>query len=78
MSQAQEGPRAGDSIDPRAQGEERKWTVTLTEDPETGELILPIPDAVMDLLGVEVGDELGWDPCDGPGYLIRRIDPDAP
>jgi hypothetical protein len=32
--------------------------VTLKKDPETGEIYLPIPDALMDRLGWRIGDEV--------------------
>lgn len=32
--------------------------VTLEEDPETGDLVLPIPDELMKEMGWEIGDEL--------------------
>jgi antitoxin component of MazEF toxin-antitoxin module len=36
-------------------------TVTLEEDPATGDLILPIPDDLMDQMGWQIGDTLSWD-----------------
>jgi antitoxin component of MazEF toxin-antitoxin module len=35
-------------------------TITLVEDPETGELIMPIPDDMWEKLGWEIGDTLTW------------------
>lgn len=37
------------------------WIVTIEEDPTTGELILPLPDEVLESLKVDVGDSLNWD-----------------
>jgi bifunctional DNA-binding transcriptional regulator/antitoxin component of YhaV-PrlF toxin-antitoxin module len=34
--------------------------VTLQEDPTTGELILPLPEEVLDQLGLDIGDTLIW------------------
>jgi hypothetical protein len=36
------------------------WTVTLEEDSETGDLILPIPQDLLDLQGWAEGDTLEW------------------
>lgn len=37
------------------------WNVTIEEDPETGELILPIPDELMRQMEWAEGDELVWE-----------------
>jgi len=37
-----------------------RWTVTLEEDPDTGDLIMPIPQEVLDLQGWSEGDLLEW------------------
>jgi hypothetical protein len=37
------------------------WIITLEEDPETGDLIMPLPDDLLKEAGWEVGDELTWD-----------------
>jgi hypothetical protein len=38
----------------------KKHTVYLEEDPETGDLILSLPDGMCDELGWEIGDTLKW------------------
>jgi hypothetical protein len=38
----------------------KRWEVTLEEDPKTGELILPIPQEILNLQGWKDGDELDW------------------
>lgn len=38
----------------------KKHTVYLEEDPDTGDLILPLPDGMCDELGWEIGDTLKW------------------
>jgi hypothetical protein len=40
---------------------ENSWVVTLEEDPETGDLIMPLPDEVLKSQGWEIGDTLVWD-----------------
>lgn len=37
---------------------ETQWIVELEEDPETGDLVMPIPDALMEELGWKIGDDL--------------------
>ena len=37
-----------------------RWTVTLEEDADTGDLIMPIPQEVLDLQGWGEGDTLEW------------------
>lgn len=36
------------------------WTVTIEEDPETKDLILPLPQDLLDLQGWKEGDTLEW------------------
>jgi hypothetical protein len=38
----------------------KNWTVVLEEDPDTGDLIMPIPQEVLDLQGWGEGDTLEW------------------
>ena len=56
-----------------------KYTVKVQEDPETGELILPIPDELLAEMGWNEGDELIWeetliceDTGEYPGYTLRK------
>lgn len=37
------------------------WIVNLEEDPETGDLIMPIPSGVLESQGWQIGDTLDWD-----------------
>lgn len=39
---------------------ENKWTITLEQDPETGDLILPLPQELLDTQGWKEGDTLDW------------------
>lgn len=39
----------------------RTWTVELTEDPETGELLLPFPPDLLAQMGWDCGDAIQWD-----------------
>jgi hypothetical protein len=48
------------------------WTITVEEDPETGELILPLPQEMLDLQGWKEGDSLEWiDNNDGSWSLSK-------
>ncbi len=49
------------------------WTVTIEEDPDTGDLILPLPQDMLDLQGWAEGDTLGWiDNKDG-SWSIQKV-----
>ena len=54
----------------------RRWVVTAQKDPESGDLFLPVPDEVLECLGVEVGDSLGWDIVGDGSAVIRKAEPD--
>lgn len=50
-----------------------RWTVTLEEDSDTGDLIMPIPQEVLDLQGWVEGDTLEWlDRGDGSWQLQKK------
>ena len=38
----------------------KTWTAVLEEDEETGDLILPLPDELIEQLGWKEGDDLVW------------------
>lgn len=40
---------------------ETTWIVALEEDPETGDLVMPLPPEVLKSQGWEIGDTLEWD-----------------
>ena len=40
---------------------ETTWIVALEEDPETGDLVMPIPQELLKSQGWEIGDTLNWD-----------------
>jgi hypothetical protein len=37
-----------------------QWTITIEEDPETGDLILPLPQDLLDTQGWKEGDTIEW------------------
>jgi len=54
--------------------ENKSWTITVEEDPETGDLILPFPPEFLELKGWKEGDTLEWiDNGDG-SWSIQRVD----
>jgi hypothetical protein len=49
------------------------WTITVEEDPTTGELILPLPKDMLQLQGWTEGDTLEWiDNKDGT-WCIQKV-----
>jgi hypothetical protein len=49
------------------------WTVTVEEDPETGDLILPLPQDFLTAAGWVEGDTLDWkDRGDGSWLLEKK------
>lgn len=37
------------------------WTTQVTEDPDTGDAVIIIPEEILENLGYQVGDELCWE-----------------
>lgn len=51
------------------------WTITVEEDPETGDLILPFPEDFLKETGWREGDTLTWrDLGDGSWSLEKKDD----
>jgi hypothetical protein len=51
----------------------KSWTITLEEDPETNELILPFPPDLLEEAGWVEGDTLEWtDLKDGSWSLAKK------
>ena len=49
------------------------WTVTLEEDPETKELVMPFPPELLAQMGWDFGDVLTWkDNNDGSFSLSKK------
>jgi hypothetical protein len=49
-----------------------QWTITTEEDPETGDIILPLPDDLLKQAGWVEGDTLEWiDNKDGTWTLQK-------
>ena len=51
----------------------KSWTVTLEEDPESGDLVLPFTQEILDELKWKEGDVLEWiDNKDGSWSLVKQ------
>lgn len=49
---------------------EQTWTVTLEEDPDTGDLLLPFPPELLAQMGWDCGDAINWDIDQGLGVAV--------
>lgn len=49
------------------------YTVTIEEDPVTGDLILPIPQELMDQVGWSVNDQLHWQQNADKSFTLTKI-----
>ena len=48
------------------------WTVSVEEDPETGDLILPLPEDLLELQGWQTGDTLTWDQREDGAWQLSK------
>lgn len=53
-----------------------RWTITVEEDPETGDLILPLPEDMLKLQGWVEGDVLEWKDNDDGSWTLEKVQPD--
>ena len=52
----------------------KSWTINLEEDPETGDLILPLNDDILEQTGWKTGDSIDWiDNKDG-SWTMKKIE----
>lgn len=54
------------------------WAVTLEQDPETGELILPFPVDLLSQMGWSEGTEIFWDVRDDKSVFLTEKKPEGP
>lgn len=54
------------------ENETKRWIVTVEEDPDTGDLILPFPDGLLDSMGWKEGDVINWREENGSWILTRK------
>jgi hypothetical protein len=51
----------------------KSWTLTIEQDPDTGDLVLPFTDEILAELGWKDGDVLDWvDNRDGSWSLVKK------
>jgi hypothetical protein len=51
----------------------KSWTLTVEQDPESGDLVLPFPQDFLDEAGWKEGDTLEWiDNRDGSWSLVKK------
>ena len=48
------------------------WTVTVDVDPETGDLIMPLPTDCLNQMGWDLGDVLVWEDLQNGSWSIRK------
>jgi len=52
------------------------WTVSIEEDPETGDWVLPLPDRLLELQGWEEGDILEWTDNNDGTFTLKKVSDD--
>lgn len=53
--------------------ENKSWTITVEEDPETGELILPLPADFLAMQGWFEGDTLEWINNGDGSWTLQKV-----
>ena len=54
-----------------------KWTITLEEDPITGDLIMPIPTDCLNQMGWDIGDTLLWEELGDGAWSLKKKEEDG-
>jgi hypothetical protein len=52
----------------------KSWTITLEDDPETGDLIMPLTDEILESAGWKEGDTLEWIDNENGTWTLRKTD----
>jgi hypothetical protein len=55
------------------QGKKLSWTITVEEDPETGEIVLPLPEELLQLQGWKEGDNLQWTDNKDGSWSLQKV-----
>lgn len=50
------------------------WTVSLEEDPATGDMIIPIPQDLLDFKNWSVGDTLKWIDNQNGSWTLEKVE----
>ena len=51
-----------------------RYEVITQEDPETGDLLMPIPPQLLKELGWKEGDEIEFGTDDSGNYILKRVE----
>lgn len=54
--------------------EQTRWTVTVEQDPETGELMLPFPPDMLAQVGWDIGDVVKWNQDEHGNFVLTKKD----
>ena len=57
---------------PKAPKNDIRYEVITQEDPETGDLIIPIPQQVLDQLGLKEGDDVEFEVGDNGTIFVKK------
>lgn len=55
----------------------KSWTITVEEDPETGDMVLPFTDEILEAVGWKIGDVIKWEVNDNGSWTLRKKDENA-
>jgi hypothetical protein len=50
----------------------KRWTITVEEDPETGELVLPFSDEMLVEVAWSIGDTLEWTDNGNGSWTLKK------
>ena len=56
----------------------QNWTITIEEDPETGDLVMPFPTDCLNQVGWDVGDTLIWEEMQNGSWHLRKKEEELP
>jgi len=59
-----------------SQTNKNTWVAQVEEDTETGELVLPLPDELLNQVGWDFGDTLVWEELDNGNWSLRKKEGD--
>lgn len=48
------------------------WIIELEEDPETGDIVMPLPEELIQSQGWAIGDTLEWDVNEETGEIVLK------
>jgi len=52
----------------------KSWTITVEEDPDTKELILPLSEELLKEFGWDIDTELTWEDLGNGSWSIKKVD----